>query len=103
MNAAPDIATFLPLLPEIVLGIGAMLLLMLGAYGDVRTVGVIDGAAIVLLIAAGVILCLLPAGKLISFNGSFIADGFARFLKILALLGSAAAIAMSVDYAKREH
>ena len=34
MNAVPNIASFLPLLPEIVLGIGAMLLLMLGAYRD---------------------------------------------------------------------
>ena len=37
-----------------------------------------------------------------SFNGSFIVDNFARFLKILALAGSAAAIAMSLDYAKHE-
>jgi NADH-quinone oxidoreductase subunit N len=102
MNAAPNIASLLPLLPEIVLGIGAMLLLMLGAYRDERAVPVIDGGAIVLLIAAGVILLLLPEGKLVSFNGSFVVDGFARFLKILALIGSAAAILLSIDYAKRE-
>jgi NADH-quinone oxidoreductase subunit N len=98
MNAGPNIATLLPLLPEIVLGIGAMLLLMLGAYRDQRVVPVIDAAAIVLLIAAGVIICLLPHGKLVSFNGSF-----ARFLKILALIGSATAIVLSIDYAKREN
>ena len=44
----------------------------------------------------------LPAGKLVTFDGSFVVDGFARFLKILALLGSAAAILMSLDYAERE-
>ncbi len=103
MNAGPNIATLLPLLPEIVLGIGAMLLLMLGAYRDQRVVPVIDGGAIVLLIAAGVIICLLPQGKLVSFNGSFVVDNFARFLKILALVGSAAAIVLSIDYAKREN
>jgi NADH-quinone oxidoreductase subunit N len=103
MNAGPNIATLLPLLPEIVLGIGAMLLLMLGAYRDQRVVPVIDGGAIVLLIAAGVIICLLPHGKLVSFNGSFVVDGFARFLKILALIGSATAIVLSIDYAKREN
>jgi NADH-quinone oxidoreductase subunit N len=102
MNAAPNIASFLPLLPEIVLGIGAMLLLMLGAYRDERVVPVIDAGAIVLLIAAGIILLLLPEGKLVSFNGGFVVDGFARFLKILALIGSAAAILLSIDYAKRE-
>ena len=90
MNAAAHMSTLYPLLPEIVLGLGAMALLMLGAYGDARTARLIDGLAIALLIAAGVILYLLPAGKLVSFNGSFVVDNFARFLKILALAGSAA-------------
>jgi NADH-quinone oxidoreductase subunit N len=103
MNAGPNIATLLPLLPEIVLGIGAMLLLMLGAYRDQRIVPVIDAGAIALLIAAGVIICLLPHGKLVNFNGSFVVDNFARFLKILALVGSATAIVLSIDYAKREN
>jgi NADH-quinone oxidoreductase subunit N len=102
MNAAPNIASFMPLLPEIVLGVGAMMLLMLGAYRDERIVPVIDAGAIVLLIAAGVILLLLPEGKLVTFNCSFVVDGFARFLKILVLIGSAAAILLSIDYAKRE-
>src|SRR5205807_351761 len=44
----------------------------------------------------------LPAGKMTTFGGSFVVDDFARFLKILALLGSAAAIAMSLDYAEHE-
>ena len=37
MNAAAHMSTLYPLLPEIVLGLGAMALLMLGAYGDART------------------------------------------------------------------
>jgi NADH-quinone oxidoreductase subunit N len=113
MNAVPNISAFMPLLPEIVLGLGAMALLMLGAFAPTPPspagggglgwgVRAIDGGAIALLVAAGVILFLLPAGKLVTFNGSFVVDGFARFLKILALIGSAAAIAMSVDYAMRE-
>ena len=84
------------------LGLGAMALLMLGVYGDERTARVIDGLAIVLLIVAGVILYRLPAGKQVSFNGSFVVDTFARFLKVLAFAGSAAAIVMSIDYAKHE-
>ena len=51
---------------------------------------------------AGVVVAVLPPGKLVTFGGSFIVDEFARFLKILALVGSAAAIAMSIDYARRE-
>ena len=44
----------------------------------------------------------MPEGKQVIFNGSFVVDDFARFLKILALVGSAAAILMSIDYARRE-
>jgi NADH-quinone oxidoreductase subunit N len=102
MNAA-QLPSLIPLLPEFVLGIGAMALLLVGVYRPGPATGrFIDIAAIVLLALAGVILAVLPAGKLVTFGGSFIVDEFARFLKILALLGSAAAIAMSIDYARRE-
>ena len=62
MNAA-QIPAFVPLLPEIVLGLGAMALLMLGVFRGNLTVRVVDFAAIALLAIAGVILLLLPAGK----------------------------------------
>ncbi len=97
-----QLPTLVPLLPEFVLGIGAMVLLMVGAYGGERATRAIDISAIALLVAAGVILAILPAGKLVTFGGSFVVDNFARYLKILALTGSAAAIVMSLDYAKRE-
>src|ERR1700726_1187804 len=101
MNGA-QLPTLIPLLPEFVLGLGAMALLLLGVYRGADTGRVVDGAAIALLVVAGVILLVLPAGKLATFGGSFVVDDFARFLKILALIGSAAAIAMSLDYARRE-
>jgi NADH-quinone oxidoreductase subunit N len=40
----------------------------------------------------------LPAGKLTTFGGSFIVDDFARFLKILAIIGSAATLILSVEF-----
>jgi NADH-quinone oxidoreductase subunit N len=101
MNAA-QLPNLIPLMPEFVLGIGAMALLLVGVYRPADTGRFIDGAAIVLLALAGVILAILPPGKLVTFGGSFIVDEFARFLKILALIGSAAAIVMSIDYARRE-
>jgi NADH-quinone oxidoreductase subunit N len=102
MNPA-QLPNLIPLLPEFVLGIGAMALLLVGVYRPAASTGrFVDTAAIVLLALAGVIVAVLPAGKLVTLGGSFIVDEFARFLKILASLGSAAAIAMSIDYAKRE-
>jgi NADH-quinone oxidoreductase subunit N len=100
MYTAVTIPALVPLLPEIVLGLGAMALLMFGVYGG--AVRAIDFAAIALLLIAGLIVLMLPEGKLITFDGSFVVDGFARFLKILAILGSAAAIVMSIDYDERE-
>ena len=102
MNAAPALTGIIPLLPEFVLAGGAMALLMLGAFRGERNTTVIDVLSIILLAVAGVIVILLPAGKLIAFDGSFVVDDFARFLKILAILGSAAAILMSIDYDARE-
>jgi NADH-quinone oxidoreductase subunit N len=75
---------------------------MVGAFRDERAIKGIDGAAILLLIVAGVIVALLPAGKLVTFDGSFVVDGFARFLKLLALTGSAVAILMSSHYLAAE-
>src|SRR5271156_4022589 len=102
MNAA-QLPTLVPLLPEFVLGIGAMALLMVGAYRGEAAARLVDFSAIGLLVIAGAIVLDLPAGTLTTFGGSFVVDNFARFLKILALIGSAVAIAMSLDYAKQEH
>ena len=80
------------------LGVGAMALLMFGVYRGEPDGRIVDVIAIVLLAVAGIALVALPSGKLTTFGGSFVVDDFARFLKILALVGSAAAIVMSLDY-----
>jgi len=79
-----------------------MLLLMLGAFRGERSAGSIHWLAIVLLVAAGLVVVWLPPGTLVTFGGSFVVDGFARFLKLLALTGSAVAILMSFDYLSRD-
>jgi NADH-quinone oxidoreductase subunit N len=96
MNEA--LPTLLPALPEIVLALGAMALLMVGAFRGEHTAVAANWLAIGLLVAAGAITLLLPDGTLTTFGGSFVVDPFARFLKLLALTGSAGAILMSFDY-----
>jgi NADH-quinone oxidoreductase subunit N len=89
----------LPVLPELVLAVGAMALLMLGAYrGGQGTTALVTGLAVCLLIVTGVLELMLPAGKLTTFGGSFIVDDFARFLKILALIGSVATLVLSTEF-----
>src|ERR1700704_3677444 len=102
MTDTLEIPTLLPALPEIVLAVGAMVLLMVGAFRGEQTSKSLDGAAILLLVLTGVIVVWLPAGKLVTFGGSFVVDGFARFLKLLALAGSAVTILMSRDYLRTE-
>lgn len=88
----------LPILPELVLVVGAMLLLMLGAYRGPKATGTVTVLAILLLLATGALeLFALPAGKLVTFGGSFIVDDFARFLKVLALIGSAVTLILSLE------
>jgi NADH-quinone oxidoreductase subunit N len=95
-----DVAGYslLPVLPEMVLAIGAMALLMLGAFRGQQTTSLVTAVAVVLLVVTGALELWLPAGKLTTFNGSFIVDDFARFLKILALIGSGVALILSRGY-----
>jgi NADH-quinone oxidoreductase subunit N len=95
-----ETSTLLPVLPEILLAVGAMALLMLGAYRE-RSIGAVNLAAILLLIAAAFIVAWLPDGT--TFGGSFVVDSFARFLKVLAFGASAVAIVMSLSYQAVEH
>jgi NADH-quinone oxidoreductase subunit N len=87
-----------PVLPELVLALGAMALLMLGAYRGQGTTKLVTGLAVVLLVVVGILELALPAGKLTTFGGSFIVDDFARFLKILALIGSVVTLLLSTEF-----
>jgi NADH-quinone oxidoreductase subunit N len=88
----------LPVVPELVLAVGAMVLLMLGAYRGQGATSLVTGLAVCLLVATGVIELMLPPGKLTTFGGSFIVDDFARFLKIVALIGSVATLVLSTEF-----
>src|SRR5215813_4781127 len=87
-----------PVLPELVLVLGAMALLMVGVFAGDRATGGISAVAIALLAACIVILVMQPSGKIVAFHGSFVLDDYARFLKVLALAGSAVAIVMSIEF-----
>ena len=69
MNEAFVVRDLYPVLPELVLAVGAMVLLMLGAFQE-RAVTAINWLAILLLIAAGAVICWLPAERLEAFGGS---------------------------------
>jgi NADH-quinone oxidoreductase subunit N len=88
----------LPVMPELVLAVGAMALLMLGAYRGQGTTALVTALAVCLLVLTGVLELMLPAGRLVTFGGSFIIDDFARFMKIVALIGSVATLVLSAEF-----
>src|SRR5439155_21068688 len=87
-----------PVLPELVLAVEALALLMLGAYRGGGMTRLVTPLAVVLLVVTGVLELMLPAGKLVAFGGRFIVDDFARFLKILTIIGSAVTLILSTDF-----
>jgi NADH-quinone oxidoreductase subunit N len=102
MSAFSDLQGYLPVLPEIVLALGAMLLLMAGVALGERSAALVNSTSVILLIGVAVLIVWVPGGRHVLFNGSFVVDDYARFLKLLALTGSAGALLMSLDYLKLE-
>ena len=90
-----------PALPEIVMGVGALVLLMLGVFAGERAAAAISWLAVALIVVVGLIL-ILGTGDGNAFDGAFSLDPFARLLKIVALIGSGVAIVMSVGFMRAE-
>ncbi|HZP77139.1 MAG TPA: NADH-quinone oxidoreductase subunit NuoN [Pseudolabrys sp.] len=101
MNALQSL-NLAPVLPELVLACGAMLLLMLGAFGKDKTASGTNTLSVILLIAVGFLIVIFHPGRVAVFGGSFVVDDFSRFLKLLAVIGSAAAIVLSLDYQRHQ-
>jgi NADH-quinone oxidoreductase subunit N len=98
MNQATTLLELAPLLPELVLACGAMLMLMTGvAFGE-RSSAMVNTWCVVVLVVAGAALAWVPQGSHAMFGGSFLVDDYARFLKMLTLVGSAGALLLSLDY-----
>ena len=98
MNELTHWSGYLPVLPEVVLALGAMMMLMAGVMFGERSGRLVNSWCVLVLIAAGAAMHWVPAGHLSLFNGSFIVDDFSRFLQILTLIGSAGALLLSLDW-----
>ncbi|MEN5081713.1 NADH-quinone oxidoreductase subunit NuoN [Bosea sp. TWI1241] len=90
-----------PALPELALALGAIAMVLYGAIRGESATRTLEAAAIALL-ALALVLVLRGEGRVVTFNGAFVADGFARFMKVLTLLGAAAAVVLSADFMRRE-
>ncbi|TIX45679.1 MAG: NADH-quinone oxidoreductase subunit N, partial [Mesorhizobium sp.] len=77
-------------------------LLMLGAYSRANTTTMVSGLAVAVLVIAGV-WTIFSTGQGNAYGEAFVQDPFARFMKVLALIGSAVTLVMSMRFAKAEH
>ncbi len=89
-------------LPEIVLAVGVLLVLLFGALRNERGAKTTSLLCLVLLTVAFALVAFAPSGRVLEFNNAFVWDSFAKIMKMLTLIGSAAAIALAMDHMKRE-
>ncbi len=88
--------------PELILAVGALALLMIGVFSsEQRANSTVTGLAIALLVGAGGWMVMFT-GDGAAFGGAFVSDPFARFMKLLTLVGAVVTLAMSVGFARQE-
>jgi len=98
------LSVYAPVLPEIVVAVGAMGLLMYGAFrkdtprGDFVTAWL----AIGVLLVAAVLIIAGGTGREVVFDGAFIVDDFARFMKLLVIGGAILVMIMSFANLERQ-
>ena len=91
-----------PLKPEILLVVSAMLLLMYGVFHRDPRGGPVNWLAVLALAAVGVLIAFRawnhPGAFDSAFEGAWINDSFARFMKMLVLIGASGALLLSFAY-----
>ena len=87
--------------PEMILAIGALLLLMVGVFAGEKSSEPVSWLAVLVIIMAGGWILFNPADGG-AYGNAFISDGFGRFMKVLVLVGSAGALIMSISMARLE-
>ena len=98
----PEAPALLPALPELVIASVAMILLIYGVFRGDQSTRSLSWLSVLALAVAGVTLMTLGDVRMTTFNGQFVVDSFAQFMKWLVLIGSALAIILSLGYNERE-
>ena len=93
-----DFASLAPAYPEMIVAIGAVILLLLGVVLNKERSPLVSILAIVLLLGTAILVMAQPADGVI-FNGTFIADSFARYMKVLVLGGAAFSLMLALPHA----
>lgn len=89
------------MLPELLVALGAIVLLLTGTFSGANSYAAVTGLAIAVLVAATVLLVIFPQSGAV-FGNALIIDAFSRFMKILTLVSAFVVLVMSVGFARME-
>ncbi|KQT33604.1 NADH-quinone oxidoreductase subunit N [Sphingomonas sp. Leaf412] len=98
MNYAAQLAM---ILPEVVLGLGALALMLVAAWGGTASTKAVSWAAVAVLGGALIALTGPASHGGAAFDGLYRADAFAAFAKVLIYVAAAIAILMAPDFFRR--
>lgn len=85
--------------PELILSLGAMFLVLFGAFVGKKSYRLISYLAVALLIVAGFVgLRCSPEVPKLLFNGALVIDDFGGFAKLIIAITAASAILLSIDF-----
>ncbi|MBB3143868.1 NADH-quinone oxidoreductase subunit N [Phyllobacterium trifolii] len=95
------IANLTLMAPELLITVGALALLMIGAFSGERAYSLVNSLTVAILLVALALVVLFPQDGHV-FGRAFVTDPFSRFMKVLTLVGSIVTLVMSVGFAKSE-
>ncbi|GGB34137.1 NADH-quinone oxidoreductase subunit N [Sphingomonas metalli] len=88
-------------LPELVLGVGAVLLMMVSAWGGPGATRAVSWVSVAILAGAGIALFGPASGGAVAFGGLYHADAFAGFAKVLIYVATAVSIILAPGFFER--
>jgi NADH-quinone oxidoreductase subunit N len=91
-----------PAAPELILFIGVLVLLLVGAFRESDAARFLPPLAVLLLVVVALVIVAHNKTRTVTFGGHFVLDGYAAFLKVLILLGAGGALLLAGGYLRDE-
>ncbi len=89
--------------PELLIAIGALVLLMVGVFAKKENANALVTSLTVALLIGALGWMVLFDARGEAFGGAYVQDAFSYFMKVLTLIGSIVALVMSVGFAREEN
>jgi NADH-quinone oxidoreductase subunit N len=88
-------------MPELILAVGALALLMFGVFSGDKSTNTVTGLAVALMLVVALWIIFNPQQGA-AFGGAYVADPFANYMKIVALVAAIIAMILTVGHSRFE-